>query len=107
MNKILYVLAAATVLLATGCKKEEVVDPTKPTINWESNAGFAQVEMTATLDAGITVLAPRKIQDLRLVLNLGANNNLVNQYIKIQSNKSVNGSNPILDLVDDDSSANL
>ncbi len=107
MNKILYVIAAATVLLATGCKKQEVVDPTKPTINWDSNAGFAQVEMTSTLDAGITVLAPGKFQILELVLNLGANNNLVNQYIKIQSNKSVNGSNPILDLVDDDSAANL
>ena len=90
MNKILYVIAAALVLLATGCKKEEVVDPTKPAINWDSNAGFAQVEMTSTLDAGITVLAPGKIQILELVLNLGANNNLVNQYIKIQSNKSVN-----------------
>ena len=107
MNKILYVIAAATVLLAAGCKKEEVVDPTKPTINWDSNTGFGQVEMTAALDASITVLAPGKIQVLELVLNLGANNNLVNQYIKIQSNKSVNGSNPILDLVDDDSSANL
>ena len=107
MNKILYVIAAATVLLAAGCKKEEVVDPTKPTINWDSNTGLGQVEMTAALDASITVLAPGKIQVLELVLNLGANNNLVNQYIKIQSNKSVNGSNPILDLVDDDSSANL
>ena len=107
MKKILYLIAAATVLLATGCKKEEVVDPTKPTINWDSNTGFAQVEMTATLDAGITVLAPGKIQDLKLMLNLGANNNLVNQYIKIQSNKSINGSNPILDLVDDDAAANL
>lgn len=107
MKKFLYLIAAATVLLATGCKKEEVVDPTKPTITWSSNAGFEQVEMTATLDASITVLAPGKIQDLKLVLNLGANNNLVNQYIKIQSNKSMNGSNPVMDLVEDDSSANL
>ena len=106
MNKFWYIIAAAAVLLATGCGKEKV-DPSKPTISWESNAGFSQVEMTASLDANITVLAPGKIQDLKLVLNLGANNNLVNQYIKIQSNKSMNGSNPVLDLVDDDYSANL
>ena len=107
MNKFLYVIAAVTVLLAaTGCKKEQV-DPTKPTISWESNAGFAQVELTAALDAGITIHAPGKIQDVKLVLSLGSNNNLVNQYIKIQSNKSTNGSNPVLDLVEDDASANL
>ena len=105
MNKFLYVIAAVT-LLVSGCKKEQV-DPTKPTISWESNAGFAQVELTATLDASITVLAPGKIQDVKLVLSLGSNNNLVNQYIKIQSNKSTNGSYPVLDLVDDDASANL
>ena len=106
MNKILYVMAVAAVLLAAGCQKEKV-DPTKPTITWESNASFAQVEMTASLDATVTILAPGKIQDVKLVLSLGANNNLVNQYIKIQSNKSTNGSNPVMDLVDDESSANL
>jgi hypothetical protein len=106
MKKALYLIAAVAAFLAVGCKKEKV-DPTKPTINWESNAGFAQVEMTASLDANITVLAPGKIQDVKLVLNLGANNNLVNQYIKIQSNKSTNGSNPVMDLVGDESSANL
>ena len=78
-----------------------------PEINWENNAGFEQVELTAALDANISVLAPGKIQDLKLVLNLGANNSLVNQYIKIQRNKSMNGSNPVMDLVEDDSSANL
>ena len=112
MKKIMYVIAAAVVLLATGCKKEKF-DPTKPTISWESNAGFSQVEMTASLDANITILAPGKIQDLKLVLNLAAknnlvnNNNLVNRYIKIQGNKSVNGSNPVMDLVEDDKSASF
>ena len=112
MKKILYVIAAAMVLLASGCKKEKV-DPSKPTISWESNAGFSEAEMTASLDANITVLAPGKIQDLKLVLKLAAknnlvnNNNLVNQYIQIQTNKSVNGSNPVMDLVEDDKSASF
>ena len=106
MKKALLIIAAATALLAVACKKEKI-DPTKPSITWESNAGFAQVEMTNALDATVTVTAPGKIQDLKLVLGLGANNNLVNQYIKIESNKSKGGSNPVLDLVSDDASANL
>ena len=106
MKKALLIIASATALLAIACKKEKI-DPTKPSITWESNAGFAQVEMTNALDATVTVTAPGKIQDLKLVLGLGANNNLVNQYIKIESNKSKGGSNPVLDLVSDDASANL
>ena len=106
MKKALLIIAAATALMAVACKKEKI-DPTKPSIAWESNTGFAQVEMTDALDAMVTVTAPGKIQDLKLVLGLGTNNNLVNQYIKIESNKSKGGSNPVLDLVADDSSANL
>ena len=106
MNKIMYILAAAALLLTVGCKKEKV-DPTKPSITWDSNTSFGQVEMTPALDANITITAPGKIQDMKLVLNLGGNNNLVNQYIKIQSNKSTNGSSPVMDLVEDESSANL
>lgn len=106
MKKALLIIAAATALMAVACKKEKI-DPTKPSIAWESNTGFAQVEMTDALDAMVTVTAPGKIQDLKLVLGLGTNNNLVNQYIKIESNKSKGGSNPVLDLVSDDASANL
>ena len=106
MRKIMYIIAAAAALLAVGCKKEKV-DPTKPSVIWESNPGFSQVEMTSSLDAMVTINAPGKIQDLKLVLNLGSNNNLVNQYIKIESNKSKGGSNPVLDLVADEASANL
>ena len=106
MNKFMYVIAVAAALLAVGCKKEKI-DPTKPSITWNGNPGFAQVEMTGSLDAVITINAPGKIQDLKLALNLGSNNNLVNQYIKIESNKSKGGSNPVLDLVSDEASANL
>ena len=106
MKKVLFIIAAAAALLAVACKKEKI-DPTKPSITWESNPGFAQAEMTNALDAMVSVAAPGLIQDLKLVLNLGANNNLVNQYIKIESNKSKSGSNPVLDLVGDDSAANL
>jgi len=106
MKKTLLIIAAAAALLAVACKKDKV-DTKKPSITWESNPGFAQVEMTNDLDATVTVSAPGKIQDLKLVLNLGVNNNLLNQYIKIESNKSKGGSNPVLDLVADSSSANL
>ena len=106
MKKVLFIIAAAAALLTVACKKEKI-DPTKPSITWESNPGFAQAEMTNALDAMVSVAAPGLIQDLKLVLNLGANNNLVNQYIKIESNKSKSGSNPVLDLVGDDAAANL
>ena len=106
MKKALFITALAMALVAVSCKKEKV-DPTKPSITWETNAGFSQVELTDDLDANVTVIAPGKIQDLKLVMNLGADNNLLNQYIKIESNKSKGGSNPVLDLVADESSANL
>ena len=99
-------LATVLSLFAVACKKEKV-DPLKPTITWESNPGFRQVELTSDLDATVTISAPGQIQDVKLVLNLGANNNLVNQYIKLDSNKSKGGSNPVLDLVEDESAANL
>lgn len=106
MKRMMLYLAAVTAIFATACKKEKI-DPLKPTITWESNAGFAQVELTNALDAVVTVNAPGKFQDMKLVLNLGAYNILANQYIKLESNKSKSGSNPVLDLVADDSSANL
>ena len=99
-------LAAAMAIFTTACKKEKI-DPTKPSIDWTANAGFKQVELTNALDAMVTVNAPGKFQDLKLVLNLGTYNLLANQYIKIESNKSKSGSNPVLDLVADDSSVNL
>ena len=102
----MFYLAAVLVVFATACKKEKV-DPTKPSITWESNAGFGQVELTDARDAVVLVNAPGKIQEVKLVLNLGANNNLVNQYINLDPNKSKSGSNPVMDLVEDTASANL
>lgn len=110
MNKILYVIAAATAILAVACKKDKV-DPVKPNITWESNAGFGTVEWTNSLDAVVKVTAPAKFQDLKLVLNLGGFNNLANQYIQLSSNKSVSGkngfTNPVMDLIGDDKSSSF
>lgn len=99
-------LAAVLAIFATACKKEKI-DPTKPSISWDTNASFSQVELTNSLDAVVKVLAPGKIQDVKLVLDLGAFNILANQYIKLEPNKSKSGSNPVLDLIGDDSSVNL
>ena len=102
MKKILYVIAAATVLLASGCKKEKV-DPAMPSVAWDSNPGFGTAELTRDLDAVVKVSAPGKFQDLKLVLGLGSFNIVANPYISISSNKG-GSSNPILDLVGDASS---
>ena len=106
MKRTALILAALLTLFAVACKKEKV-DPLKPAIDWGSNPGFGSVEMTSALDATVFVNAPGKIQDLKLVLNLGAYNLLANQYIKLESNKSKGGSNPVLDLVEDEAAANL
>lgn len=102
MNKILYVIAAAAVLLATGCKKE-VIDPAMPSFAWESNPGFGTVELSQQLDATVTVSSPGQFQDLKLVLGLGNFNILANPYISISSNKGGSVS-PVLDLMGDPSS---
>lgn len=106
MKRLMLLVAALPVLFLAGCKKEKV-DPLKPNVMWESNANFGVVELTDRLDAVVQVYAPGKIQEVKLVLNLGSNNNLVNQYIKLEQNKSKGGSNPVMDLVEDESSANL
>ena len=101
----MFYLAAVLAIFATACKKEKI-DPTKPSISWDTNASFSQVELTNSLDAVVKVLAPGKIQDVKLVLDLGAFYILANQYIKLEPNKSKSGSNPVLDLIGDDSSVN-
>lgn len=102
MKKILYVIAAATLLLAVGCKKEKV-DPVLPSVSWAGNPSFGVAELTQNLDAVLTVSAPGKFQDLKLVLGLGSYNILANPHISIPSNKGGN-TNPVLDLVEDPSS---
>lgn len=105
MNRFMYVIAAAAAFLAVGCKKEKI-DPAQPTIAWESNSGFGQVELTSSLDASVTASAPGQFQELRLVLGLGNYNILANPYIQISSNKGGNV-NPILDLINDASSVSF
>ena len=110
MNKFLYVIAAATAILAVACKKDKV-DPEKPNITWESNAGFGTVEWTNSLDAIVKVKAPSKFQELKLVLNLGGFNTNANPYIQLSTNKSVSGksgfTNPVMDLIDDELSSSF
>lgn len=101
MKRTVLFLATVLGIFAVACNKEKV-DPLKPSIVWESNPGFGSVEMTSGLDGVVTVNAPGKFQDLKLVLNLGDYNILANQYIKMDSNKGKSGTNPTLDLVSDD-----
>lgn len=99
MKKLAYIIAAAATLVVAGCKKEKI-DPAQPTIAWESNPGFGQVELLNSLDAVVTASAPGKFQDLKLTLNMGNFNILANPYISIPANKG--GSfNPVLDLIGD------
>ena len=105
MKKILYVIAAATLLLAVGCKKEKV-DPVLPSVTWTGNPSFGVAELTKNLDAVLTVSAPGKFQDLKLVLGLGSYNILANPHISIPANKGGN-TNPVLDLVEDPSSVSF
>ena len=105
MKKILYVIAAATLLLAVGCKKEKV-DPVLPSVTWSGNPSFGVAELTKNLDAVLTVSAPGKFQDLKLVLGLGSYNILANPHISIPANKGGN-TNPVLDLVEDPSSVSF
>ena len=105
MKKILYVIAAATLLLAVGCKKEKV-DPVLPSVTWAGNPSFGVAELTKNLDAVLTVSAPGKFQDLKLVLGLGSYNILANPHISIPANKGGN-TNPVLDLVEDPSSVSF
>ena len=105
MKKLVYIIAAAAALLAVGCKKEKV-DPAMPSIVWESNPSFGQVELTNSLDATWRVAAPGKFQGLKVVLGLGNYNILANPYISISSNKG-GSTNPVLDLMGDATSVSF
>lgn len=104
MKRALLCAAALSMLFLTGCKK---VDPTRPSVTWESNSSFSTKELTADLDAKVTVRAPGKIRELNLALSLGQYNILANQYIKIGSHKGTASSSPVLDLVNDDFSVSF
>ena len=105
MKKLMYIIAATATLVVAGCKKEKI-DPEQPSIAWESNPGFGQVELLNSLDAVVTASAPGKFQELKLTLNLGTFNILANPYISISANKG--GSlNPVLDLMGDASCVSL
>lgn len=110
MKRVFLFAAALSALVLTGCKKEKI-DPTKPSVTWEANPGFAVQELTPALDGKVTVGAPGKIGELSLVLGLGDFNILVNPYISIASNKGTvspkNPVNPVLDLINDDASASF
>ncbi len=99
-------MTALLAIVATGCKKEKKVDPTKPSITWETNSSFNAVELTSSLDAVVAVNAPGLFQELKLVLDLGNYNILANPYISVSANKG--GANaPVLDLMGDQSSINF
>lgn len=102
MKKTILFLAAAALLTVSACTKEKI-DPQKPAVFWESNPKFDTKELTSELDAVVTVTAPGKIEELKLVLGLGKYNLLANPHIKISSNKGTS-SNPVFDLVADPSS---
>ena len=106
MKRALLYLTALLALVVTGCKKEKRIDPTKPSITWETNSSFNTVELTSSLDAVVAVNAPGLFQDLKLVLELGNYNILANPYISISANKG--GANaPVLDLMGDESSVSF
>lgn len=88
-------------LFLTGCKKNKI-DPTRPNVIWESNSSFSTKELTADLDAKVTVTAPGKFKELSLVLSLGQYNFLPNQYIQITNNKGNTSVSPIMDLMSDE-----
>ena len=103
MKRVLLCMAALSALILTGCKKDKI-DPTKPSITWESNSGFASQELTSALDAKVTVSAPGKFGELSLVMGMGQYNILVNPYIQIGNNKGSATVNPVLDLISDEAS---
>lgn len=105
MKRSLFYLAAVLLLVAASCSKEKSAG--KPSITWESNAKFSEVELTDALDAVVTLNAPDKFQELKLSLDLGDFNPLVNQYISVNGNKYPIASTPVLDLMADEASVSF
>lgn len=101
MKRLLCIAAALMMVFLTGCKK---IDPTRPSVTWESNSSFSSKELTTDLDAKVTARAPGRFKELSLVLGLGQYNILANQYIKIDNNKGSASKSATLDLMGDDSS---
>lgn len=104
-----FVLALAGIALlffaGTSCKKDKGGNESvKPTITWEANADFAQVQIGESLDAVITINAPEGIQDLTLkftsipAVMIGT----IATHLDIKENwQGANANTPVIDLVAD------
>ena len=106
MMKRLLILFAAVLPLVAGCQKPQPVADA-PSIVWESNPSFVEKEMTADLDAVVTLNAPAGMDALTLTLGLGNYALLANPYVKIAANKGSLTKAPVFDVIDDDSVAGL
>lgn len=98
MKKTAVLIAAALTALFVSCKKE---DPDKIQFALDGNLNFERVELVESVNANVTVSAPRKIESLSLAFSLGDINSIVNQHIGIAVNKGWSSKSPVFDLIED------
>ena len=101
MKRILIITAVIAAALLVSCKKQ--ANPDLPSITWQSNEKFAQMELTPAANGAISLSAPGGIQSLTLTLGLGDFVIVANPYISISSNKGTAGKAAIFDVIDDSS----
>ena len=97
-------LLALTVFASCKKEKKEKVDTTKPAINWEANANFAQQEITVNMDAVVSFSAPQGISAFTLKFTKLPEDlrGVVKQHIGNNANRTgVNSDSPVMDPVDD------
>ena len=101
MKKILLMAVAAFALF--GCNKNNTVDNSqKPSVAWEANASFDEMEIATDMDARVVFTVPEGVSSLKITLSIPATLiGVANKLIGTTSNKGTASRAPILDLVND------
>lgn len=102
------ILCTAAVLAVLACQKAPAVDnSTKPTVEWDANTTFSEMEISESMNAVVTVKFPEKVSAFRVSLTtlpvelIG----VANQIISTSANKASGSKAGVLDLLEDASAA--
>lgn len=101
MKKILLMAVAALALLS--CNKNNTVDNSqKPSVTWEANASFDEMEISTDMDARVVFAVPKGVSSLKITLNIPATLiGVANKLIGTTANKGTASKSPVFDLIND------
>ena len=97
-----YFLIALAALLLVGCQKNNQDSSQKPSIAWQANDSFSEMEIVKDMDAKLALSVPEGVSSFQITLSIPSTLvGVANKMIGNSSNKGTAGKEPVMDLVND------